>query len=43
VKENDRPYLGQCKQWNQKGEYNATWRIVDNVPRRELVSEIEVR
>lgn len=37
------PYLGQREQWNQNGEYNATWRIVDNVPRRELVSEIEVR
>lgn len=37
------PYLGQREQWNQSGEYNATWRIVDNVPRRELVSEIEVR
>ena len=36
-------YLGRREHWNQRGEYNATWRIVDNVPRRELVSEIEVR
>jgi hypothetical protein len=23
------------------GEYNSTWQIVDNVPRPELLSEIE--
>ena len=36
-------YLDRRKRRDQKGEYNATWRIVDNVPHRELVSEIEVR
>ncbi len=36
-------YLGQPGPWQQGGDYNATWRIVDNVPRPELFSEIEVR
>ena len=36
-------YLDRRKRQDQKGEYNATWHIVDNVPHRELVSEIEVR
>jgi predicted transcriptional regulator of viral defense system len=37
------PYLGRPGQWGTGGEYNATWRIVDNVPRQELLAEIEVR
>jgi predicted transcriptional regulator of viral defense system len=37
------PYLGRPGQWGTGGEYNATWRIVDNIPRQELLSEIEVR
>jgi predicted transcriptional regulator of viral defense system len=36
------PYLGRPGQWGTGGEYNSTWRIVDNVPRPELLSEIEV-
>jgi len=37
------PYLGRPGQWGTGGAYDATWRIVDNVPRQELLSEIEVR
>jgi len=37
------PYLGRPGQWGTGGEYDATWRIVDNVPRQELIAEIEVR
>jgi len=37
------PYLGRPGQWGTGGAYNATWRIVDNVPRQELLAEIEVR
>jgi predicted transcriptional regulator of viral defense system len=37
------PYLGRPGQWGTGGEYNARWRIVDNVPRQELLAEIEVR
>ena len=36
-------YLGQPGRWGGGGEYNATWRIVDNVPRRELLGDVEVR
>ena len=36
-------YLGQPGRWPGGGRYNATWRVVDNVPREELLSEIEVR
>lgn len=36
-------YLGQIEQWKTGGEYNATWQIVDNLPRHELLAEIEVR
>jgi predicted transcriptional regulator of viral defense system len=37
------PYLGRPGKWGTGGEYDATWRIVDNVPRQELLAEIEVR
>jgi predicted transcriptional regulator of viral defense system len=37
------PYLGRPSQWGTGGEYDATWHIVDNVPRQELLAEIEVR
>ncbi len=37
------PYLGQPEHWGTGGVYNATWRIVDNVPPQELMAEIEVR
>ncbi|MGD8969249.1 MAG: type IV toxin-antitoxin system AbiEi family antitoxin [Anaerolineae bacterium] len=36
------PYLGKTGQWGTGGDYDATWQIVDNVPRRELLGEIEV-
>ncbi len=36
------PYLGRTGQWDTGGDYDATWRVVDNVPRRELLAEIEV-
>jgi len=37
------PYLGRPGQWGTGGEYDSTWRIVDNVPHQELLAEIEVR
>jgi predicted transcriptional regulator of viral defense system len=37
------PYLGRTGRWGTGGEYDATWHIVDNVPRQELLAEIEVR
>jgi hypothetical protein len=36
------PYLGRPARWDTGGSYDATWRIVDNVPRQELVAEIQV-
>ena len=36
------PYLGRLSQWGTGGEYDATWHVMDNVPRRELLAEIEV-
>jgi len=36
------PYLGRLSHWGTSGEYDATWHIVDNVPRQELLAEIEV-
>jgi len=36
------PYLGRPGQWGTSGKYDTTWRIVDNVPRRELLPEVEV-
>jgi predicted transcriptional regulator of viral defense system len=35
-------YLGRLGQWGTGGSYDADWRIVDNVPRRELQAEVEV-
>lgn len=37
------PYLGRSGKWGTGGKYDSTWRIVDNVPRHELLAEIEVR
>lgn len=37
------PYLGRPGHWGTGGEYNSTWRIVDNVPQRELLAEIVVQ
>jgi predicted transcriptional regulator of viral defense system len=36
------PYLGRPKRWKTGGEYDAVWRIVDNVPHQELWADIEV-
>jgi predicted transcriptional regulator of viral defense system len=36
------PYLGRLSQWGAGGEYDATWHLIDNVPHRELLAEIEV-
>jgi predicted transcriptional regulator of viral defense system len=35
-------YLGQLRRWRTGGDYNPTWRVVDNIPRQEMLSEIEV-
>ena len=35
-------YLGRTSRWGTGGDYDATWRVVDNVPRRELLAEVEV-
>jgi predicted transcriptional regulator of viral defense system len=35
-------YLGQTRRWQTGGKYNATWRVVDNIPHQELFSEVEV-
>jgi len=37
------PYLGRTGRWGTGGEYDATWHVVDNVPRRELLAEMQVR
>jgi predicted transcriptional regulator of viral defense system len=39
---NTKCYLGQPKRWHTGGNYNATWRIVDNIPPQVLSAEIEV-
>jgi predicted transcriptional regulator of viral defense system len=36
------PYLGRPSRWGTGGRYDATWHVVDNVPRQELLAEIEV-
>lgn len=36
-------YLGQPSRWGRGGAYDATWRVVDNVPRRELLGDVEAR
>jgi predicted transcriptional regulator of viral defense system len=35
-------YLGRPSQWGTGGSYDADWRLVDNVPRHELLAEVEV-
>jgi predicted transcriptional regulator of viral defense system len=37
------PYLGRPGRWGTGGRYDDTWRIVDNVPREQMLAEIEVR
>jgi predicted transcriptional regulator of viral defense system len=36
-------YLGQPGRWGTGGNYNSTWLVVDNVPRNELIAELEVK
>ena len=36
-------YLGQPGRWKTRGKYNATWQSVGNIPRHELLAEIEAR
>jgi predicted transcriptional regulator of viral defense system len=36
------PYLGRPGRWGTGGDYDAAWRIVDNLPRQELLAEIQV-
>lgn len=36
-------YLGMPDRWGTGGKHNAIWGIVDNIPRQELLAEIEVR
>jgi len=36
-------YLGQPGRWGTGGEYSSTWRVVDNIPRKELFAELEVK
>ncbi|MFN2228666.1 MAG: type IV toxin-antitoxin system AbiEi family antitoxin, partial [Anaerolineae bacterium] len=40
--DNSTPYLGRVGRWGTGGEYDARWQIVANVPRAELLSEIEI-
>ena len=40
--ERGKTYLGRTSRWDTGGDYNATWQVVDNVPRRELLAEVEV-
>ncbi len=35
-------YLGRIGQWGTGGAYDTIWRVVDNIPRRELLSELKV-
>ncbi|MBN1453274.1 MAG: hypothetical protein JW963_19830 [Anaerolineales bacterium] len=36
-------YLGQPGRWGTGGAYSSTWKVVDNVPRKELFAELEVK
>jgi predicted transcriptional regulator of viral defense system len=36
-------YLGQPAHWGTGGEYSPIWQIVDNLPRKELFAELEVK
>jgi predicted transcriptional regulator of viral defense system len=35
-------YLGQTAHWGTGGEYAPEWQLVVNIPRQELMAEIEV-
>jgi predicted transcriptional regulator of viral defense system len=34
-------YLGQLSRWEKGGEYQESWRVVDNIPHQVLLAEIE--
>jgi predicted transcriptional regulator of viral defense system len=34
-------YLGRPRLWNTGGNYDSTWGVIDNIPQRELLAEIE--
>jgi len=36
-------YLGQPSRWGIGGDYNSIWRVVDNIPHKELFAELEVK
>jgi predicted transcriptional regulator of viral defense system len=38
---NNTCYLGQPSRWQKGGEFNRTWKVVDNISRQELMAEIE--
>jgi predicted transcriptional regulator of viral defense system len=40
---NGKCYLGQPGRWGTGGEYSSTWRVVDNIPRKELIAELQVK
>lgn len=35
-------YLGQPARWQTGGQHNSIWKIMDNIPRHELLADIEV-
>jgi predicted transcriptional regulator of viral defense system len=40
---NTKCYLGLPGRWHTGGKYNSTWRVVDNIPHKELFADLEVR
>jgi predicted transcriptional regulator of viral defense system len=40
---NGKCYLGQPGRWGTGGKYSSTWRVVDNIPQKELFAELEVK
>lgn len=41
VGDKNKCYLGQPRRWKTGGKYDSTWRVIDNIPRQELLAEIE--
>lgn len=40
---NTKCYLGQPGKWGTGGKYHSTWKVIDNIPRQELFTDIEVQ
>jgi predicted transcriptional regulator of viral defense system len=40
---NGKCYLGQPGRWGTGGEYSSTWQVVDNIPRDELLVDLEMK